>query len=105
LIPTPAERQRHAGPRLLSVEDLEDVRLGLVRRLAETEPLLHAARLRQREAAQARRAQMARTAAANARTRTNVEKKSERKQAAAGKPAAKKPGGTRATRRPGPSTA
>ncbi|MGA9285014.1 MAG: GntR family transcriptional regulator [Solirubrobacteraceae bacterium] len=40
LIPTPSKPQRHAGPRLLSVEDLEGVRGELVRRLAAAEPLL-----------------------------------------------------------------
>jgi DNA-binding transcriptional regulator YhcF (GntR family) len=40
LIPVPAKPLRHAGPRLLSVEDLERVRMGLVRRLAAAEPLL-----------------------------------------------------------------
>jgi hypothetical protein len=114
-IPLPAEQRRRAGPRLLSVEDLEDVRGELVRRLAETEPLLQAARAQEREAAQARRAQAARTAAANARARTSAEQRSARKQAAtkrqagagegAGKTAAKKPPGARPTRRPGPSTA
>jgi DNA-binding transcriptional regulator YhcF (GntR family) len=41
LIPTPSKPLRHAGPRLLSVEDLERVRTELVRRLAAAEPLLH----------------------------------------------------------------
>jgi DNA-binding transcriptional regulator YhcF (GntR family) len=40
LIPAPLEQARHAGPRLLSVEELERVRTQLVRRLAATEPLL-----------------------------------------------------------------
>jgi DNA-binding transcriptional MocR family regulator len=40
LIRAPSKSQRNAGPRLLSVEELEGVRTGLVRRLAETEPLL-----------------------------------------------------------------
>lgn len=42
LIPTPSKPLRHAGPRLLSVEELERVRTGLVRRLAAAEPLLQA---------------------------------------------------------------
>jgi DNA-binding transcriptional regulator YhcF (GntR family) len=42
LIPTPTKPLRHAGPRLLSVEELERVRTGLVRRLAAAEPLLQA---------------------------------------------------------------
>jgi DNA-binding transcriptional regulator YhcF (GntR family) len=42
LIPTPAESLRHAGPRLLGVEELERVRTQLVRRLAAAEPLLEA---------------------------------------------------------------
>jgi DNA-binding transcriptional regulator YhcF (GntR family) len=110
-IPLPAEPRRRAGPRLLSVEDLEDVRGELVRRLAETEPLLQAARAQEREAAQARRAQAARTAAANARARTSAEQRSARKQAdaerqaSAGKAAAKKQPSAHPTRRPGPSTA
>jgi DNA-binding transcriptional regulator YhcF (GntR family) len=40
LIPTPAKSLRHAGPRLLGVEELERVRALLVRRLAAAEPLL-----------------------------------------------------------------
>jgi|SRR5580693_5525706 DNA-binding transcriptional regulator YhcF (GntR family) len=40
LIPRPSKPQRHAGPRLLSVEELESVRTQLVRRLAAAEPLL-----------------------------------------------------------------
>jgi len=40
LIPAPSKPLRHAGPRLLSVEDLERVRTGLVRRLAAAGPLL-----------------------------------------------------------------
>jgi DNA-binding transcriptional regulator YhcF (GntR family) len=40
LIPTPSKPLRHAGPRLLSVEELERVRGELVRRLAAAEPLL-----------------------------------------------------------------
>jgi DNA-binding transcriptional regulator YhcF (GntR family) len=42
LIPAPSKPLRHAGPRLLSVEELERVRTGLVRRLAAAEPLLQA---------------------------------------------------------------
>lgn len=40
LIPTPSKAHRHAGPRLLSVDDLEGVRSELVHRLAAAEPLL-----------------------------------------------------------------
>jgi DNA-binding transcriptional regulator YhcF (GntR family) len=40
LIPAPSKPLRHAGPRLLSVEELERVRTGLVRRLADAGPLL-----------------------------------------------------------------
>ncbi|HEY5195168.1 MAG TPA: GntR family transcriptional regulator [Solirubrobacteraceae bacterium] len=40
LIPAPTKPLRHAGPRLLNVEELERVRTGLVRRLAAAEPLL-----------------------------------------------------------------
>jgi DNA-binding transcriptional regulator YhcF (GntR family) len=40
LIPVPAKPLRHAGPRLLNVEELERVRTGLVRRLAAAQPLL-----------------------------------------------------------------
>jgi DNA-binding transcriptional regulator YhcF (GntR family) len=40
LIKSPSKPTRNAGPRLLSVEELERVRTGLVRRLAEAEPLL-----------------------------------------------------------------
>jgi GntR family transcriptional regulator len=42
LIPRPSKPHRHAGPRLLSVDDLEGVRGELVRRLAAAEPLLEA---------------------------------------------------------------
>lgn len=40
LVPAPSKPSRHAGPRLLSVEDLERVRMELVRRIAAAEPLL-----------------------------------------------------------------
>jgi DNA-binding transcriptional regulator YhcF (GntR family) len=40
LIATPSKPLRHAGPRLLSVEELERVRTGLVRRLAAAAPAL-----------------------------------------------------------------
>jgi DNA-binding transcriptional regulator YhcF (GntR family) len=40
LIPTPSKQLRHAGPRLLSVQELERVRTQLVRRLAAAQPLL-----------------------------------------------------------------
>jgi DNA-binding transcriptional regulator YhcF (GntR family) len=43
LIRTPSKQPRNAGPRLLSVAELERVRTGLVRRLAEAEPLLETA--------------------------------------------------------------
>lgn len=42
LIRVPSKPPRIAGPRLLSVEELERVRMGLVRRLAEAEPLMEA---------------------------------------------------------------
>jgi DNA-binding transcriptional regulator YhcF (GntR family) len=42
LIPAPTKPLRHAGPRLLSVQELERVRTELVRRLAAAEPLLQA---------------------------------------------------------------
>ena len=42
LIPAPSWQARHAGPRLLSAEELERVRTQLVRRLAAAEPLLEA---------------------------------------------------------------
>jgi DNA-binding transcriptional regulator YhcF (GntR family) len=40
LIPAPSKPSRHAGPRLLSVAELERVRMELVRRIAAAEPLL-----------------------------------------------------------------
>jgi DNA-binding transcriptional regulator YhcF (GntR family) len=40
LLPTPTQPLRHAGPRLLSAQELERVRTELVRRLAAAEPLL-----------------------------------------------------------------
>jgi DNA-binding transcriptional regulator YhcF (GntR family) len=42
LIPVPSKPLRQAGPRLLSVTELERVRMELVRRLAAAEPLLKA---------------------------------------------------------------
>ncbi|MFZ1924819.1 MAG: GntR family transcriptional regulator [Solirubrobacteraceae bacterium] len=42
LIPAPSKPFRQAGPRLLSVEELEHVRIELVRRIAAAEPLLKA---------------------------------------------------------------
>jgi DNA-binding transcriptional regulator YhcF (GntR family) len=42
LVPAPNKPSRHAGPRLLSVEELERVRMELVRRIAAAEPLLQA---------------------------------------------------------------
>ena len=42
LIPAPSKPSRHAGPRLLGVEELEGVRMELVRRIAAAEPLLQA---------------------------------------------------------------
>lgn len=109
VIQAPAEPDRRAGPRLLGVEDLEDVRSELVRRLAEAEPLLQAARLEERQSAEARRGEIARTAAANERARTSSERKSAERQASKRseqKPHGEKPpAGARATRRPGPSTA
>jgi len=55
LIPTPSKPSRHAGPRLLSVEELERVRAQLVHRLAEAEPLLEAPADRGRAAARSRK--------------------------------------------------
>jgi hypothetical protein len=95
---------RRAGPRLLSVEDLEEVRMELVRRLAEAEPLIQQARLREREDLEARRARTARTAAANARARKSAEKRAAGKQPSSKRPPARRSAGKRATR-PGPSTA
>jgi DNA-binding transcriptional regulator YhcF (GntR family) len=40
LVPAPSKPSRHAGPRLLSVEELERVRLELVHRIAAAGPLL-----------------------------------------------------------------
>jgi DNA-binding transcriptional regulator YhcF (GntR family) len=42
LVPAPSKPFRHAGPRLLNVEELERVRTELVRRIAAAEPLLQA---------------------------------------------------------------
>jgi DNA-binding transcriptional regulator YhcF (GntR family) len=56
LIPTPAKPLRHAGPRLLSVMELERVRAALVRRLATAEPFLDTPAARE----QASREQVAR---------------------------------------------
>ncbi len=54
LIPAPTKPLRHAGPRLLSVGELERVRTGLVRRLAAAEPLLQAPEKDKRAVAKAR---------------------------------------------------
>jgi hypothetical protein len=51
LIPAPSKPLRQAGPRLLSVKDLEGVRSELVRRLAAAEPLLEAPKTDARVAA------------------------------------------------------
>jgi DNA-binding transcriptional regulator YhcF (GntR family) len=108
VIPMPAAPRR-AGPRLLSVEDLEDVRMELVRRLAEAEPLLLEARRLEREALAARRAQVAQTAAENARARANAERRSIAKEQRPKRPAGRRPSGPRTTgtrtTRPGPSAA
>jgi DNA-binding transcriptional regulator YhcF (GntR family) len=64
LIPAPAEPARRAGPRLLSVEDLEEIRTDLLHRLAEAEPLLQAAQPQQDEAAKATGAKPVRPARA-----------------------------------------
>ncbi len=42
LVPVPSKPFRHAGPRLLNVEELERVRTELVRRIAAAEPLFKA---------------------------------------------------------------
>ncbi len=56
LIPAaPSTQLRHAGPRLLSVEELERVRAQLVRRLAAAEPLLETPAQRKQTAARERR--------------------------------------------------
>ena len=55
LIPAPSKPSRHAGPRLLSVAELERVRAQLVRRLAEAEPLLEAPADRKRAASRSRK--------------------------------------------------
>jgi DNA-binding transcriptional regulator YhcF (GntR family) len=54
LIPPPAKAHRHAGPRLLGVEDLEGIRGELVRRLAAAEPLLQAPQDARADATRAR---------------------------------------------------
>lgn len=64
LIPAPAEPARRAGPRLLSVEDLEEIRTELLHRLAEAEPLLQASQHQQGEAAQPQQRKAAKTARA-----------------------------------------
>jgi DNA-binding transcriptional regulator YhcF (GntR family) len=108
VIPMPAAPRR-AGPRLLSVADLEEVRMELVRRLAEAEPLLLEAQTLEREALAARRAQAAQTAAENARARTSAERRSVTREQRPTRPAGARTTGRRATgsrkTRPGPSTA
>jgi DNA-binding transcriptional regulator YhcF (GntR family) len=84
-IPVPAKPSRHAGPRLLSIEDLERVRGQLVRRLAEAEPLLQAPQERK----------------AAPRTRKTTASAVSAKAPDAGKPKAL---GTAKAKRPRPST-
>lgn len=80
LIPAPAKPSRRAGPRLLSVEELEHVRGQLVRRLAEAESRIEA------------------PAASRGRARASATAKSAQEAARAGQP-----GAARASR-PRPST-
>ena len=56
LIPRPAKARKHAGPRLLDVEELEGIRGELVRRLAAAEPLLQAPQDARADAARRARA-------------------------------------------------
>ena len=56
LIAAPLKPLRHAGPRLLGVEELERVRMELVRRLATVEPLLDTPAEETQAVARARRA-------------------------------------------------
>jgi DNA-binding transcriptional regulator YhcF (GntR family) len=67
LIPAPSKPSRHAGPRLLSVEELEQVRTGLVRRLAAAEPLLETPGGGRRATAQKRNVTRATTGAADSK--------------------------------------
>jgi DNA-binding transcriptional regulator YhcF (GntR family) len=88
LVPAPSKPFRHAGPRLLSVEELERVRMELVRRIAAAEPLLKAP-------TDKRRAPVAEPLSAS-----DIEEP----QAATGKPARERPA-PRARPRTRPSTA
>lgn len=67
LIPAPSKPSRHAGPRLLNVEELERVRTELVRRLAAAEPLLETAADGRRATAQKRNVTRATTRAADSK--------------------------------------
>src|ERR1700684_1316246 len=89
LIPTPSKPLRHAGPRLLSVEELERVRGELVRRRPAAEPLLESPE-QETELARARTS----NARGDAQSGPNIPAKA---------PAAKK--ATRARPRTRPSTA
>jgi DNA-binding transcriptional regulator YhcF (GntR family) len=84
LIPTPSKPLRHAGPRLLSVEELERVRTGLVRRLAAAEPLLQAPADGRQTTAQARRSA--------ARAATQADGAKQAKPSEARKPTRPRPG-------------
>jgi DNA-binding transcriptional regulator YhcF (GntR family) len=66
LIPVPSKPLRHAGPRLLSVQELERVRTGLVRRLAAAEPLLQAPAQERQAAVRARKSPARASAQGNA---------------------------------------
>ncbi len=99
LIPAPLKPLRHAGPRLLSVEELERVRAQLVRRLAEAEPLLEGPAESVRAPARERQ-----RVARGTRATTQATQSTEPEPPAANEaPAAKKPARPRA--RPRPSTA
>ncbi len=87
LIPAPSEQVRHAGPRLLSAEELERVRTQLVRRLAAAEPLLETPAQSKQAAAGERR----RTARATADEESSKQVES---------PPVKKPDRPRARARP-----
>ena len=84
LIPAPSKPLRHAGPRLLNVEELEQVRTALVRRLAAAEPLLETPAEGRRAVAQSRRSGALATpgAADSEQTKPSEPKKPEPKKAA-----------------------
>jgi DNA-binding transcriptional regulator YhcF (GntR family) len=97
LIPAPSKPPRHAGPRLLSVKELERVRAELVRRLAAAEPLLDAPTAREQVA----RKQVAKKQASREQASTRAREATAETDAGAKQA---KPSGAKKAARPRPRT-